>query len=262
LIIEVLQDKLKLKTILEKSNMPSRREEGLGDSEALLFGQEAKEVEILENGYKFKVDLTDSQKTGFFLDQREMRQLAGHLATDKSILNCFAYTGAFSIYAAKNKAKNVDTVEISAQALGLAKLNFKENNLNPNDKKFNFYQQDVFEFLRQTRGDYDFIILDPPAFAKKKKDIIPACRGYKDINRLALKLLKTPGYLLTSSCSYYVAEDLFRKVVFQAALEANKNVRIIQKHILAFDHPINIYQPESEYLKSFLLYCLQEVSYN
>lgn len=222
--------------------------------EGILSGKLEPTIKIKENGLKFLVELAESQKTGFFLDQRQMRELAGQLSADKKVLNCFSYTGAFSVYAAANKAKQIDSVEISAKAQSLAKENFKLNGFKLPNKKYNFYDQDVFEFLRQNNEVYDFIILDPPAFAKRKNDIDQACRGYKEINRLAIKMISSPGLILTSSCSYHIDQQLFQKVIFQAAKDAGRNAKIIQKHHLAYDHPINIYHPEGSYLKSLLLY--------
>ena len=250
-IVDFLVKKLKPITIYEKSDLSSRREEGLTMSEGLLFGKEIKSVEVVENGIKFIVDLVNSQKTGFFLDQREMRVWVGELAKNKTVLNCFGYTGGFSLYAAKVGAKQVDTVDISAEAIKRAEENFKLNNFRG---QFGFIVDDVFEFLRAKELNYDLIILDPPAFAKKKNDIIKACRGYKDINRLALQKMPVGSVLITSSCSYHVDEKLFQTVVFQAAVEAGRKVRIIGRHHLAPDHPINIFHPEGEYLKSLVLY--------
>ena len=251
-ILEILKTKLKPKCIYEKSNLPARKEEGLDSFEGLLAGKMTDNVTILENGYKFIVELKESQKTGFYLDQRSNRKLIGDLSAGKKVLNCFGYTGAFSVYAAKGGAKNVDTVDASEKAIVLAEKNFKLNKIDT--EKNNFIIGDVFEYLRNEKLDYNLVILDPPAFAKRKSDIDQACRGYKDINRLVLKKIPAQSFVLTCSCSYFVDEILFQKVIFQAAAEAGRNVRIIQKHHLSPDHPINIYQPESEYLKSLLLY--------
>jgi 23S rRNA (cytosine1962-C5)-methyltransferase len=136
--------------------------------------------------------------------------------------------------------------------MALARENFELNGL-PADAGL-FFTADVFEFLREPSSDHDFIILDPPAFAKKRTDVVAGCRGYKDINRLALQRVRAPGLVLTFSCSHFVDEGLFQQVVFQAAHEAGRRVRILQKHRQAFDHPVNIYQPETAYLKGFLLY--------
>jgi 23S rRNA (cytosine1962-C5)-methyltransferase len=251
-IVNLLVKKICPRCIYEKSNLPSRREEGLPDFEGFLYGEKMEIVEIVEDGVRFLVDLIHSQKTGFFLDQREMRWLVGSLAAQKRVLNCFSYTGGFSVCALKGGAIQVDSVDTSEKAIELAKENLKVNGFDIHRQ--GFYVEDVFEFLRQRELTYDFIILDPPAFAKKKADVVQACRGYKDINRLALSKILPQGLLLTFSCSFYVDEALFKKVVFQAAQEAGRKVRIIQKHHLAYDHPINIYHPESDYLKGFLLY--------
>ncbi len=254
-IVDYLVEKLHPKAIYEKSDLPSRREEGLQMTEGFLYGEDVPNVlnvQIVENEIKFQVDLKNSQKTGFFLDQREMRVLVGQMAKNKKVLNCFSYTGGFSLYAAHGGANQVDSVDISAEAIEQAKINFKLNNFDI--KKNNFYAEDVFQFLRGKELNYDLIILDPPAFAKKKSDIIQACRGYKDINRLAFMKMPSGSILVTSSCSYHVDEKLFQTVVFQAAVEAKRKVRIIQRHHLAPDHPINIFHPEGEYLKSLVLW--------
>ncbi len=252
LLLEILVDQLKPGGVYEKSDLASRREEGLKDTEGTLYGKAVERVRILEEGLSFQVNISGSQKTGFYLDQREMRKLAGEQAKGQRVLNAFAYTGAFSVYALKGGARRVDAVETSESALSLARENFRLNGLTADEGSF--IAADVFEFLRRPELDYDFIILDPPAFAKKKSDIVQACRGYKDINRLAIQKVGSPGLVMTFSCSHYVDENLFRQVVFQAAQEAGRRTRIIQKYRQPFDHPINIYHPETEYLKGFLLY--------
>ncbi|MGZ3634070.1 MAG: class I SAM-dependent rRNA methyltransferase [Parachlamydiaceae bacterium] len=251
-IVDWLVQHLQPKTIFEKSDSPSRKEEGLKPFSGLLYGTQISPVQILENGLKFTVDFVQGQKTGFFCDHRLMRQQIQTLAKGKSVLNCFAYSGGFSVYALAGGAHQVTSVELSEQALNEAKKNVALNGSKV-DEKF-FSQADVFDFLRLNPLDYQLIILDPPAFAKKQKDVITACRGYKDINRLALKKMPSNSWLLTCSCSFYVDEALFQKVVFQAAVEAGRKVRIVGKHLLAPDHPINICHPESDYLKSLLLY--------
>ena len=224
----------------------------LADFEGALQGELDGPVEIGEGGHRFLVDIAESQKTGFFLDQREMRRLAALFSRGRLVLNAFAYTGAFSVYALKGGALRVDAVDTSAPALELGRRNIGLNGLD--ESKARFEAADVFAFLRRKNLDYDFIILDPPAFAKKKSDVIPACRGYKDINRLAMLSLPPGGLLMTFSCSHFVDETLFRKVLFQAAREADRTVKILQKQRMALDHPVNIYHPESEYLKGFLLH--------
>lgn len=251
-MVDWLIKQLQPRVIFEKSESSTRKEEGLKPSVGLLFGSDLSPVEILENGLKFKIDFTKGQKTGFFCDHRQMRQQIRMLAKGKSVLNCFAYSGGFSVYALDGGACKVDSVELSDMALQSAKDNTALNGFKVDDARF--HQKDVFDFLRDNPLDYELVILDPPAFAKKQKDQIAACRGYKDINRVTLKKMPAKSWLLTCSCSFYVDEPLFQKVIFQAAVEAGRNVRIIGRHQMAQDHPINICHPESDYLKSLLLY--------
>lgn len=251
-VVKVLGDELKPRSIYEKSQLPSRKQEGLGDRLGVLYGEPIEEVIILENGLQFLVNPVEGQKTGFFLDHREMRQKIGRMAQGKRILNCFSYTGGFSVYAAAGGALRVDSVDISDKAIIMAERNFALNSFDV--QRNGFFVADVFRFLRERPLDYEIVILDPPAFAKRQKDVVQACRGYKDINRLAMQKIPKGSFLLTCSCSYHVDEDLFQKVVFQAAVEAERRVRIIDRHHMASDHPVNICHPESDYLKSLLLY--------
>jgi 23S rRNA (cytosine1962-C5)-methyltransferase len=251
-VIDWLNRKVQPLTIYEKSLLPSRKEEGLQETQGFLGGQKVDQIGFKENGLLFTSSLEKSQKTGFFLDHREMRQWVRELAKDKRVLNAFSYTGGFSVYALAGGAKYVDSVDISEDAIEAAKRHVELNGWNSGDQKF--YCEDVFAFLRQNDLPYDLIILDPPAFAKRQKDVIQGCRGYKDINRLAMQKMPAGSLLLTCSCSHHVDEALFQKVLFQAAFEARRQVKIIGRHRLAPDHPINIFHPESSYLKSFLLY--------
>ena len=252
LVLDLLVTALKPRSVYEKSDLPARREEGLQDFEGTLHGKPVDRVRILEEGLPFLVDIVHSQKTGFYLDQREMRKLAKDSARGRRVLNAFAFTGAFSVYALKGGAVRADSVDSSEPAIALAQENFELNGL-PADAGV-FFTADVFQFLRDPALDYDFIILDPPAFAKRKTDVVQACRGYKDINRLAIQKVRPQGLVMTCSCSHFVDEKLFQQVVFQAAGEAGRRVRIIQRHRQALDHPVNIFHPETEYLKGFLLY--------
>lgn len=251
-LVDYLILKLHPTCIYEKSQIPSRKDEGLGQIQGVLYGTLSDEIEILENGLKFFVSVKEGQKTGFFLDHRQMRQSIQQLSSQRRVLNCFGYTGGFTVYALAGGAIAADTVDISEQAIATAKRNVTLNGFDSNN--LCFYAADVFQFLREHELNYDLIILDPPAFAKRQGDVISACRGYKDINRLAMQKMPAGSLLLTSSCSYHVNEELFQKVVFQASIEAKRNVRIIGRHIMAADHPINICHPESDYLKSLLLY--------
>ena len=252
LILQLFDAAVRPRAILEKSDLPARREEGLAETEGHLAGERVDKVRILEERIPYWVSFAHGQKTGFYLDQREARKLVREFSAGRKVLNAFAYTGAFSVCALRGGAVRADSVDSSAAAIALARENFELNGL-PADSGI-FFTADVFEFLREPALDHDFIILDPPAFAKKKADVVAACRGYKDINRLAFQRVRSPGLVLTFSCSHHVDEGLFQQVVFQAALEAGRRVRILQKHRQAFDHPINIYHPETSYLKGFLLY--------
>ncbi|MEI8365569.1 MAG: class I SAM-dependent rRNA methyltransferase [Parachlamydiaceae bacterium] len=253
LIVDWLVSHLSPRCIYEKSLIPSRQEEGLKDQQGPLFGEvPAGAVEVIENGLRFAVSILHGQKTGFFLDHREMRQMIRGLSLGKRVLNCFSYTGGFSVYAAAGGAIAVDSVDISAAAIQAAERNMELNGFA--SPMHHYYADDVFQFLRERPLDYDIVILDPPAFAKRKKDIVTACRGYKDINRVAMQKMPKRSLLLTSSCSYHVDEALFQTVVFQAAVEAGRTVKILGRHRIAPDHPVNICHPESDYLKSLLLF--------
>lgn len=251
-LVRLLLERLPCRTVYERSRLPTRKEEGLGPIEQLLAGPEKPEVEIREGNARFIVSLLDAQKTGFFLDQRDMRLLVHALSHGKRVLNCFSYTGGFSVHAALGGASQVDSVDISDKAIALARRNCQLNGLS--DSVTPCLTRDAFTFLRESPLQYDLVILDPPAFAKKKNDLIPACRGYKEINRLAIQKMPKDSLLLTCSCSHHVDEKLFQTVLFQAALDAGRNVRLISGHRQALDHPQSIYHPEGRYLKSALLW--------
>lgn len=252
-ILSFLKEQLQPAAIYEKSNLPSRKEEGLADYQTLHSGENVNisNIRIVENGLKFQVSIQEGQKTGFFLDQRNMREWVKENAEGLKVLNCFSYSGGFSVYAAAGGAHKVDSIDISDKAIQLAKVNMEINGFRG---EANFHAEDVFSFLRENPLDYNMVILDPPAFAKKQKDIQQACRGYKDINRIAMQKMPPNSILVTSSCSYHVNEELFQKVVFQASVEAGRTVKIIGRHRQAVDHPINLCHPEGDYLKSLILY--------
>ena len=240
------------RAVYEHSNLPSRRKECMADFSGVLDGTMPEWTDVVENGVKFRILWKEVQKTGFFLDQREMRKLVGSLSKGKRVLNCFSYTGGFSAYAAVAGAARVDSVDIAGGAVELSKTNFSLNGIDP--AQHGFFAEDAFKFLREKPLSYELVILDPPAFAKKKEDVEQAAKGYKEINMTALKKMPSGSLLLTCSCSYFMDAELFQTVVFQAARDANRGVRIIQKHHLAGDHPINVFHPEGDYLKSLLLY--------
>jgi 23S rRNA (cytosine1962-C5)-methyltransferase len=252
IIVKVLKDELNPKCIYEKSNMQARVKDGLKALEGTIYGTLPEKIIVKENDIKFIVDIYKSQKTGLFLDMREMRNLVGEMSHNKTVLNCFSYTGGFSLYAMKGSAKSVDSVDIAADAVKFAQDNFEINKFET--KNSNFIAKDAFVFLREESLDYDFIILDPPAFAKKRDDIERAKRGYGEINRTTLKKMPPKSYLLTCSCSYHVNQEMFEDIISKAAREARRSVRILHKQRLAMDHPINIHHSEIDYLKSLLLY--------
>lgn len=249
-IAEYLIAEFKPRSLFEKSTSFMRRKEGLDEVRASIHGEPCSEVEVLENGLRYSVDVLEGQKTGLFLDQREMRALVRDLSEQKRVLNCFAYTGGFSIAALAGGAAHVDSVEMSAKCGPRIEKNLSLNQLQGHQ----FNCEDVFDFLKTTDWNYDLVILDPPAFVKKRDDIAKAFRAYKDLNRHAIEKMKPNSLLLTCSCSYHVDESLFQNILFRAASEAGRSVRILEKHRQAHDHPISIFHPESSYLKSFLLY--------
>jgi 23S rRNA (cytosine1962-C5)-methyltransferase len=238
------------KSLFEKSTSFMRKKEGLKEVRAHLFGETGTGIEVLENGLKFYVDVLEGQKTGLFLDQREMRALIRDLSSNKKVLNCFAYTGGFSIAAHAGGAAHVESVEISAKCGPIIEKNLQLNKLENHE----FICADVFAFLKKSPLDHDIIILDPPAFVKKRDDVPKAFRAYKDMNEHCIRQMKSGSLLLTCSCSYHVDENLFQNILFRAAAAAGRSVRILERHRSAHDHPVSIFHPESAYLKSFLLY--------
>lgn len=206
---------------------------------------------VSEHGMRFAVDFETGQKTGFFLDQRDNRALLQQYSSGKRVLNAFSYTGGFSVYALAGGASAVDSVDVSAPAIAQAEHNVR---LNYPDAPHQAIAADCFRFLRQSGDPYDLIVLDPPAFAKNARTVPNAARGYKDLNLNAFRRLAPGGLLFTFSCSQNIDRDLFRKIVFGAAVDAGRRVRILHQLTQPFDHPINIYHPEGEYLKGLVLY--------
>lgn len=239
------------RSIIEKSTSKLRKKEGMDEVRSHLYGEKISQIEILENGIKYLVDFQEGQKTGFFLDQRDSRALISSLSANRRVLNCFAYTGGFSLAALHGGAKHVTSVEISKKCGPQIEKNIELNHIPPH--QHTFVAADVFDYLKTTTWDYDIVILDPPAFAKKKGDIPQAFHAYKEMNQFAMSQMAPNSLLLTCSCSYHIDESLFRNLLFRSALEAKRSIRIIGSHRQALDHPISIFHPESAYLKSFLL---------
>jgi 23S rRNA (cytosine1962-C5)-methyltransferase len=252
LLVELFSKMLPLRGIYEKSNSASRAQEGLLETSAVLYGDCPKEVLVKENGLLFLVPIQEGQKTGFFLDQREMRQMITQHVSGKRVLNCFSYTGGFSLFALQAGAKSVCSVDSSQLACHIAQENVLLNHFD--DSKHQIVNDDVFAFLKDRPLEYDLIVLDPPAFAKKRQDVSAACGAYKEINRLVMEKMPIGSLLLTCSCSYFIDNALFQNLLFQSALEAKRSVKIISRHSQAKDHPISLFHPEGEYLKGFLLH--------
>ena len=206
----------------------------------------------LENGLKFHVDWLKGQKTGFFVDQRENRALVEHFARGRRVLNMFCYTGGFSFYAMRGGAELVHSVDVSKQAISITNANVELNF--PGDPRHSAYAADAFDFLKRESFPYDLVILDPPAFAKHRKVLHNALRGYQKLNAAALERMPSGSILFTFSCSQVVTKDDFRCAVFSAAAQVGRRVRILYQLHQPADHPINIYHPEGEYLKGLVLY--------
>lgn len=208
-------------------------------------------IRVLENNVPFLVNVETGQKTGFFLDQRDNRNILGDFSKGRKVLNTFSYSGGFSMYALQAGARLVHSVDSSKDAIALCNANI---DLLPERDKHESFTQDCFDFLIGSEtGFYDIIILDPPAFAKNAKAVPNASRGYKNLNALGFQKIRPGGLIFTFSCSQHIDKDLFRKIVFSAAAESKRNVRILQQLSQPQDHPINIYHPEGEYLKGLLL---------
>ena len=224
-------------------------------SDGYLWGAEPPEHEITENGVRMLINFFEGQKTGFFIDQRENRQLVGELARGHRVLNCFGYTGGFSLAALKGGAEYVETVDISKKAIELCNRNV-ELNFGP-DARHKGTVADVLQYIQTIKQSgnqaFDFVILDPPAFAKNHRSLQQGLKGYRSINQRAMEALPSGGLLMTFSCSQAVSKDDFQTMVFTAAMNAHRSVRIVRQLPHAMDHPVSIHHPEGEYLKGLLL---------
>jgi len=238
--------------IYARDDADVRHKEGLPSQIGPLWGVELPDrVQIVEHGHRFLVDIKRGQKTGFYLDQRENRLRTAAYCAGADVLNAFAYTGGFGVYASQASARSVINVDTSAKALALAEENLALNNCAPQEKVVG----DVFQVLRQYRDEgrtFDLVILDPPKFAVSQVQVMDASRGYKDVNLLAMQLLRPGGLLVTFSCSGLVSADLFQKIVFGASVDAGRDVQILERLFQAPDHPVLLTFPESAYLKGFV----------
>lgn len=257
LLVEVLrEDGQEIRGIYERNDVAIRALEGLEQDKGWYpLGESFPDTvtEIRENGIFYRVDAENGQKTGFFLDQKYNRRAVARLAKGARVLDCFTHTGSFALNAALGGAEHVTAVDVSASAVEMARQNARRNGL---EDRMDFLVADVFDLLPElaARGkkDYDFIILDPPAFTKSRKTVDSAQRGYKEINFRALKLLPRGGYLATASCSHFMPSDQFVRMLRSAALDAGVELRQIEARQQAPDHPILWNVPETDYLKFYL----------
>ncbi len=260
----------RLKAVYDKSSGTAPFKAGLELVDGYLYrapGFDAREAVVLENGREFLVNWEEGQKTGFFLDQRDNRALVGKYAAGRRVLNLFCYTGGFSIYALTAGAARVDSVDSSAKAMSLVERNIQLNLTKPRVARFpvaaavspeaayNNYCEDAIEFLRKVpEGEYDLIIVDPPAFAKHRGALKNALRAYQRLNAAAIAKVAPGGLVFTFSCSQVVDKITFANTVFSAAAQTGRSVRILDRLCQGADHPVSIYHPEGEYLKGLLLY--------
>ncbi|MBU1101568.1 MAG: class I SAM-dependent rRNA methyltransferase [Bacteroidetes bacterium] len=253
LIVDCLEEVTNCKNIYERSDSDSRSKEGLRKATGILKGEISDEIEILENGVKLFVNPVKGHKTGFYLDQRDNRQILSAYAKGKTVLNCFSYTGGFGLFALQGGAKFVTNLDASRPVLDTSEKNYLLNGFASDS--FENICGDAFQVLRNMRDEnkkFDIIVLDPPKFAESAKQVISAARGYKDINMLACSLLNPGGLLFTFSCSGHITSELFQKIVADAALDAGTDLKIIRKLSQAEDHPVALNFPESFYLKGLI----------
>ena len=253
LLVQALKETLgnKLEAIYDKSEKTLPFKADIQPKNGYLFGEKSNGI-VTEYGHKFKINWEEGQKTGFFVDQRENRKLLANYSKDKSVLNVFGYTGGFSVYVMAGGAKEIHSVDSSEKAIKLTDENIA---LNFDDtSRHKSFAVDAFEFLKDIDNKYDVIVLDPPAFAKHRNVLHKALQGYKRINTRAFEQIKPGGILFTFSCSQVVSKENFRNIVFTAAAISGRKVRILHQLTQPTDHAINIYHPESEYLKGLVLH--------
>jgi len=252
LILEALIEALAPRGIYERSEIPSRKIEGLTDRSGLLYGDVPDLITIKENGFKFLTNVKQGQKTGFYLDQRDKRQALLKYAQERSVLNCFSYTGGFSVYALAGGAKSVTSVDMSGPALELARENIILNGLDIS--RCEFVCDDAKKYMKDVpQGNFDLVILDPPAFIKDRRKKNEGLAGYGNINLMALRMLPENGVLLTCSCSSHLSLQDFRYLLVEAGGKARKSMRILETYIHGIDHPELTPFTEGEYLKCFII---------
>ncbi|WP_160069691.1 class I SAM-dependent rRNA methyltransferase [Sphingobacterium bovisgrunnientis] len=255
IIVDELVKLLSPKGIYERSDLKSREHEGLADANGLLWGETPPEfVDMVENGIHYKVNIIDGQKSGFYCDQRENRYLTAQYAKGKRMLDCFCYSGGFTLNALRENVREVVAVDSSALAIETLKNNIIHNGFDAT--KYTAVQSDVNKYLR-TLGEqgekFDVIVLDPPKYAPSRSTLEKASRAYKDLNRRGLMLLESGGLLATFSCSGAMDIDTFKQVIAWAALDAGKEIQFIRQFSQPEDHPVRASFSEGEYLKGLLV---------
>ncbi len=249
-IVDILVEQFSPQGILERNDPKVRQLEGLEQKVSLLYGEVPQEVIACEDGLHLAYDLHHGQKTGGFLDQRQNRHAAARYAHGE-VLDCFAGTGSFALTIGPH-ADHIEAVDLSASALTGAQRNIDLNQA----KNISLREANTFDLLRQydeAGRRFDAIVLDPPAFAKNKRNIAAACRGYKEINLRSLRLLRPEGILVTCSCSHHISEALFGQIISEAALDAHRHAAVIERRTQASDHPVLLTMPETYYLKCFII---------
>lgn len=252
-IVDILNSIIKPDGIYERNDLTVRELEGLDQKKGFLSGQFDTNVEMLENGIKFTVDVENGQKTGYFLDQKENRAALKPLVKGARVLDCFTHTGSFALHAAHYGASEVLGIDISEHAVETAAANARLNGL---EGTCRFETANTFDRLREYHDrneNFDAIILDPPAFTKSRNTVEGAIRGYKEINLRAMKIISSGGFLVTCSCSHHVDQELFLDIIYNAAMDSRRKVRLVEYRSQAKDHPILLASNETEYLKCAIL---------
>ncbi len=256
-IVEIARELFEPQAIIERSDVPTRRLEGLPETKSVLFGETDGRVRLQLPEFSVEVNLLEDQKTGFFLDQRENYALVAAQCAGKRVLDCFSYHGGFALAAAKAGAASVEAVEISEPAVVRARQNAESNGL---AGQIEFHCANAFDVLKKYDSEqrqFDVIILDPPTFTRTKANVQDAVRGYKEINLRALKMLPPGGRLATFTCSHHIHAELFKAVIVDAAADAKKPLRLLKMLTQAGDHPILPAVPETEYLRGMLLQVIE-----
>lgn len=251
--VDILSDLIKPQGIYERNDIPVRELEGLQQEKGFLQGSFDTNVQMIENGIRFVVDVAEGQKTGYFLDQKENRAALKPFVKEANVLDCFSHTGSFALHAGSYGASSVLGLDISGHAVETATANAELNGLGSICR---FESANVFDRLREYHDSgehFDTIILDPPAFAKSRSSVEGAIRGYKEINLRAMKILNSGGFLVTCSCSHHIDPEMFMDIVYNAGIDSCRKVRLVEYRSQAKDHPVLLAAPETEYLKCAIL---------